>query len=206
MPGRWLGRGSDHTGSAQSLEMVRRHSHRRHALPFRAVRSDAIEIRQGQRPTRGETVTCLCRRTASPLACQLISSRNSLTPLFITGMSSGPSRKRCSSPPRSPVEGKEPELRTVVAYVTNEELGYGFRLDRTKGPSRLHDSGGASSRASWRHRISRAFVLNGGGDSITVIDPSNQSALHTFNIEVHAQAREMALLTRGRPCMWPTRL
>jgi YVTN family beta-propeller protein len=44
----------------------------------------------------------------------------------------------------------------------------------------------------------RAFVLNGGGDTVTVIDVNTHRAIHTFNLEIRSQAQELAISPQGQ--------
>jgi YVTN family beta-propeller protein len=122
-----------------------------------------------------------------------------LTPLFITWDVERAIEREVFLAPAFTVEGKEPELRTVVAYVTNEESGTVSVVDRAKGRVVSTIQVGRAPRGIVvSPDIQRAYVVNGGGDTITVIDVSSQRAIHTANIEVHSQARELAISPRGQ--------
>ncbi len=96
--------------------------------------------------------------------------------------------------------GKEPELRTVVAYVTNEESNTLLVIDRAKNQVVSTIQVGRAPRGIVveQPEARRAFVLNGGEDTITVIDVNTQRVLHTFNIESQARAQELVISPLGR--------
>jgi len=183
-----------------SLEMVRRQLPIVDT-PFLSGQYDLMRLKFGKASVRqeGKTVDLSVPPDGFTISVSIDLEPDSLTPLFITWDVERAIEKEVFLAAAFTVEGKEPELRTVVAYVTNEESGTVSVLDRTKDRVVSTIQVGRAPRAVVATPdIRRAFVLNGGGDSITVIDPSTNRALHTFNIEVHAQAREMALSPRGQ--------
>ncbi len=96
-------------------------------------------------------------------------------------------------------EGKEPEVRGVVAYVTNEESGTVSVIDRAKDRVVATIQVGRAPRAIAVDPDQRwAFVLNGGEDTITVIDVNTQRVLHTLNIEARGRAEDLAVSSRGQ--------
>ncbi|HSB80841.1 MAG TPA: beta-propeller fold lactonase family protein [Candidatus Methylomirabilis sp.] len=96
-------------------------------------------------------------------------------------------------------QGKEPELRGVVAYVTNEESGTLSVVDRAKGQVVSTIQVGRAPRGIVvEPDTRRAFVLNGGSDSITIIDVNTHRAVFTFNLEVRARAQELAVSPQGQ--------
>ncbi len=124
---------------------------------------------------------------------------DSLVPLFITWDVERAVERQTFLAPAFTFQGKEPELRAVVAYVTNEESGTVSLLDRTKNQVVSTIQMGRAPRGIVvEPDTRRAFVLNGGADTITVIDVNTQRALHTFNVETQARAQELAISPQGQ--------
>jgi YVTN family beta-propeller protein len=96
-------------------------------------------------------------------------------------------------------EGKEPELRGVVAYVTNEEGGTVSVVDRANDRVvSTIQTGRAPRGIAVEPDTRRAFVLNGGDDTLTVIDVNTHRPVHTLNLEVRARAQDVAVSPRGQ--------
>ena len=183
-----------------SLEMVRRQVPIVDT-PFLSGQYDLMRLKFGKASLRqeGKTVDLSVPPDGFTIGVSVDIEPDSLTPLFVTWDVERAIEREVVLAAAFTVEGKEAELRTVVAYVTNEESGTVSVLDRTKERVVSTIQVGRAPRAVVATPdIQRAFVLNGGEDSITLIDPSTNRALHSFNIEVHAQAREMALSPRGQ--------
>jgi YVTN family beta-propeller protein len=124
---------------------------------------------------------------------------SSLVPLFITWDIERAVEREVFLAPAFTIHGKEPEIRAVVAYVTNEESGTVSVLDRVKNQVVSTIQMGRAPRGIVvEPDTRRAFVLNGGADTITVIDVNTNRSLHTFNLESQARPHELAISPLGR--------
>ncbi len=183
-----------------TLQMVRRQ------IPLADVslpagRYDRLTLTFGKATLRreGKTVDLSVPAEGFTLGISLDIERGSLVPLFITWDVERAIEREVFLAPAFTLHGKEPELSAVVAYVTNEESGTVSVLDRAKTQvvSTLQ-VGRAPRGIAVEAEPGRAFVLNGGDDTITIIEVSTQRVLHTFNIEAQARAQELAISPLGR--------
>ncbi len=123
----------------------------------------------------------------------------SVAPLFVTWDVERAVEREVFLAPAFTFEGKEPELRAVAAYVTNEEAGTVSVLDRAKDRVVSTIQVGRAPRGIvLEPDTRRAFVLNGGADTITVIDVNTHRPIHTLNLETQARAQEIAISPRGQ--------
>jgi len=123
---------------------------------------------------------------------------DAVAPLFITWDAENAVKEGAFLAPAFTFEGKEPELRPVAAYVTDEEGDSVSVLDRFRDMVVSTIQVGRAPRAVLvEPSTRRAFVLNGGGDSMTVIDVNTHRPLFTFNLNTQARAQEMAITPGG---------
>lgn len=183
-----------------SLDLVRRQIPLGDA-PLPSGSYDQLTLKFGKATLRreGKTVDLSVPAEGFTLGVSLDIEPNSLVPLFITWDVERAIEREAFLAPAFTFQGKEPEIRAVVAYVTNEESGTVSVVDRTKNQVvSVIQVGRAPRGIVVEPEGRRAFVLNGGDDTITVIDVNSQAVLHTFNIEAQARARELAISPLGR--------
>ncbi len=188
------------TTTLNSLQVVRRQ------IPLADVslpagRYDRLALTFGKATLRqeGKVVDLSVPAEGFTLGLSLDIEPGSLVPLFITWDVERAIEREVFLAPAFTLHGKEQELRAVVAYVTNEESGTISVLDRAKNQVvSTMQMGRAPRGIAVEPEPRRAFVLNGGDDTITVIDVSTQRVLHTFNIEAQARAQELAISPLGR--------
>lgn len=122
----------------------------------------------------------------------------SATSLFVTWDVGRAVERGVFLAPAFAFEGKEAEVRAVVAYVTNEESGTVSLLDRAKDRVVSTLQVGRAPRAIMvEPNTRRAFVLNEGDDTITVVDVNTQRVVHTLNVEVRSRAHDLAISPQG---------
>ena len=188
------------TTTLNSLDLVRRQIPLADAsLP--AGRYDRLTMKFGKATLRqeGKVVDLSVPPEGFTLGVSLDVEQGSLVPLFITWDVERGVEREVFLAPAFTFQGKESELPLVVAYVTNEESGTVSVLDRAKNQVVSTIQVGRAPRGIVVDLdMRRAFVLNGGADTITLIDVSTQRALHTFNVETQARAQELAISPLGR--------
>jgi len=168
--------------------------------PVPAGMYDRILLKFGRASVRqeGKTVNLSVPPGGFPVEVALEIQPGSTAAEFLTWDLDRAIEQEATLAPAFGVEPKAIGLRTTVAYVTNEESGTVSVLDRATGRAVASIQVGRGPRGIVVSPDLRwAYVLNGGGDSLTVIDVSTQRPLHTTNLELHAQAREMAISGRG---------
>lgn len=183
-----------------SLEVVRRQIPLAD-VPFPSGSYDRLSLKFGKATMRqeGKTVDLSVPADGFTLGLSLDIEPGSLVPLFITWDVERAIEREVFLAPAFTLHGKEPEVRAVVAYVTNEESGTVSVLDRAKNQVVSTIQVGRAPRGivvepeGWR-----AYVLNGGDNTITIIDLNTNATLHTFNLESAARAQELALAPLAR--------
>lgn len=183
-----------------SVEMVRRQVPLAD-VPMPAGQYDRLTLKFGRATLReeGKLTDLSVPPEGFTLGVSVEIESGSVTPLFITWDAERAVEAGTALAPAFSFEGKEPELRAVVAYVTNEEAGTVSVIDRAKDRVVSTIQVGQAPRGIVvEPDTRRAFVLNGGADTITVIDVNSHRVVHTLNLEVRAGAQELAISPRGR--------
>lgn len=183
-----------------SVEMVKRQVPLADA-PLPAGRYDRVILKFGKATLRqeGRTANLSVPAEGFALGVSVEIEPGSVAPLFITWDVENAVKDGAFLAPAFTFEGKEPELRAVVAYVTNEEGDSVSVVDRSKDRVVSTIQVGRSPKAIvLEPDTRRAFVLNGGADSVTIIDVNTHRPVHTFNLDVRARAQEMAISPNGQ--------
>ncbi len=170
-------------------------------VPLPSGAYDQLTLKFGKATLRreGKTVDLSVPVDGFTLGVSLDIEPGSLVPLFITWDVERAIEREAFLAPAFTFQGKEPEIQAVVAYVTNEESGTLSVVDRAKNQVVSAIQVGRAPRGIVvEPERGRAFVLNGGDDTITVIDVNTNRALHTFNLETQARAQELAISPLGR--------
>ncbi len=183
-----------------SVEMVRRQVPLAD-MPLPAGHYDRLTLRFGRATLRleGKLADLSVPSEGFTLGVSVEIESGSVAPLFITWDVENAVKDGAFLAPAFTFEGKEPELRAVVAYVTNEEGDSVSVIDRAK--ERVVSTiqvGRAPQGIVVEPDTRRAFVLNGGADTVTVIDVNTHRVVHAFNLEVRARAQELAISARGQ--------
>ena len=188
------------TATFNSVEMVRRQ------VPLADVslpagRYDRLTLKFGKATlrTEGKAADLSVPPEGFTLGVSVEIDQDAVAPLFITWDVQNAVKDGVFLAPAFTFEGKEPELQAVTAYVTNEEGDSVSVLDRFKDTVVSTIQVGRGPRAVLvEPSTRRAFVLNGGGDSMTVIDVNTHRTLYTFNLNPQARAQEMAITPGGQ--------
>ncbi len=170
-------------------------------VPLSSGTYDQLSLKFGKATLRreGKTVDLSVPAEGFTLGVSLDIEPGSLVPLFITWDVERAIEREAFLAPAFTFQGKEPEIQAVVAYVTNEESGTISVVDRAKNQVVSAIQVGRAPRGIVvEPEGRRAFVLNGGEDTITVIDVNTNRPLHTFNLETQARAQELAISPLGR--------
>jgi YVTN family beta-propeller protein len=187
------------TTTLNSVEMVRRQ------VPLADVslpagRYDRLTLKFGKATlrTEGKAADLSVPAEGFTLGVSVEIDQGSIAPLFITWDAANAVKNGVFLAPAFTFEGKEPELQAVTAYVTNEEGDTVSVIDRFKDMVVSTIQVGRAPRAIVvEPDTRRAFVLNGGGDSITIIDVNTHRPIHAFAINAQARAQEIAIAPRG---------
>jgi YVTN family beta-propeller protein len=187
------------TATFNSVEMVRRQ------VPLADVslpagRYDRLILKFGKATlrTEGKAADLSVPAEGFTLGVSVEIDQGAVAPLFITWDAQNAVKDGAFLAPAFTFEGKEPELQAVTAYVTNEEGDSVSLVDRFKDMVVSTIQVGRAPRAVLvEPSTRRAFVLNGGGDSMTVIDVNTHRPLYTFNLNAQARAQEMAITPGG---------
>jgi len=183
-----------------SLDVVRRQIPLADA-PLPSGSYDRMTLRFGKATLRqeGKTVDLSVPAEGFTLGVSVEIEPGALAPLFIMWDVERAVEREVFLAPAFTFHGKEPEVRAVVAYVTNEESGTVSVVDRARNQVVSTIQMGRAPRGIVvEPEARRAFVLNGGDDTITVIDVNTHRALHTFNLESQARAQELAISPLAR--------
>jgi YVTN family beta-propeller protein len=170
-------------------------------VPLPAGRYDRLILKFGKATLRQEgrvaNLSVPPEGFALPVAVQI--EPGSVAPLFITWQVERAVEREAFLAPAFTFEGKEPELQAVVAYVTNEEGDSVSLIDRAVNRVVSTLQVGRGPRAVVvEPDTRRTFVLNGGGDTLTVIDVNTQRVVHRVDLAVHGRAEDMAISPNGR--------
>lgn len=183
-----------------SLEMVRRQVPLAD-VPLPAGRYDKLLLKFGKAILRqeGKEANLSVPSEGFPLDVAVEVEPGAVFPFFVTWDVEHAVKDGAFLAPAFTFEGKEPELRAVAAYVTNEEGDSVSLIDRSKERVVSTLQVGRSPRGIVvEPDTRRAFVLNGGEDTVSVIDVNSHRVLHTFTLEVRARAQELAISPRGQ--------
>lgn len=183
-----------------SLEMVRRQVPLAD-VPVPAGHYDQISLKFGKASIRqeGKVVSLSVPPEGFTFNVPVEMESGAVAPLFATWEVDRAVENEVFLAAAFTFQGKEPELRGVVAYVTNEESGTLSVVDRAKDRVVSTIQVGRAPRGIVvEPDTRRAFVLNGGGDTVTVIDVNTHRAIHTFNLEIRSQAQELAISPQGQ--------
>lgn len=121
------------------------------------------------------------------------------TPLFMHWNVEQSLQKEVFLNPAFAFTGRNTELRTVLAYVTNEESNDVTVIDRSS--DRVVDVLEVGTRPKGiavSSDSARAYVVNSGSDNMTIIDVKNVKVLHTVNLENGANPSDVAVHPNGR--------
>jgi YVTN family beta-propeller protein len=95
--------------------------------------------------------------------------------------------------------GRDREVRSVLAYVTNENSNMVTVIDRSS--DRVVDvieTGRQPKGIVVAPSSSRAFVVNSGSNNLTILDVKTNKMLHTANLESAANPSDIAIHPNGR--------
>lgn len=121
------------------------------------------------------------------------------TPLFMTWDVGRTIEREAFFRPAFAFEGRAQELRGVVSYVTNEGTGTVSVIDRAVDRIVSEIEVGPRPRGVVvTPDNTRAFVVNSGPSTLTVIDVSTNRVLHTTNLEVGANPSDVVITPDGR--------
>jgi YVTN family beta-propeller protein len=121
------------------------------------------------------------------------------TPLFLTWRVDESVERDVFLRPAFTVESRQPELRGLMAYVTNEGSDSVSVVDRDQGRVvSVIEVGRGPMGIALHPDSSRVYVVNGRSDSLSVIDVKTNRILHTVNLEVQGRATDVAITPDGR--------
>jgi YVTN family beta-propeller protein len=125
--------------------------------------------------------------------------RGQATALFMTWDVDRTIEREAFFRPAFAFEGKVQELRRVNAYVTNEESDtvtiIDRSLDRVVG---VIEVGRRPRGIAIGPDISRAFVVNSGANTLTIVDVNTNRPLHTTNLELGGSPSDVVVTADGR--------
>lgn len=133
------------------------------------------------------------------VAFRLEVSPRQVLPLFLTWRVDESVEREVFLRPVFVVESRQPELRGLMAYVTNEGSDSVAVIDRAQERVVSVIEVGQGPRGIVLHPdSSRAYVVNNRSDSLSVIDVKTNRILHTVNLEVQGRATDVAITPDGR--------
>lgn len=121
------------------------------------------------------------------------------TPLFMSWNVEESIEREVFLRPAFAFNGRDKELRAVLAYVTNEGSNTVTVIDRSM--DRVIDVIEVGIRPKGiviSPDASRAFIVNSGSNNLTILDVKNNQVLHTANLEIGANPSELAIHPDGR--------
>lgn len=162
---------------------------------------DQIRLRFGTAVAReaGKLVSLTVPAEGFGFPVSLEVEPGAVAPLFAVWEVDRAIENETSLAPAFAFEGKSPEVRAVVAYVTNEESGTLSLLDRAKDQVvSVVQTGRAPRAVVVEPDTRRAFVLNGGEDTMSVLDVNTHRVIHRVNLEAQARAQALTIGAQGQ--------
>ncbi|MBI4522602.1 MAG: beta-propeller fold lactonase family protein [Deltaproteobacteria bacterium] len=168
-------------------------------LPPGKYREFRIRIPKARLIRGSETVDLAVPPDGFSLGVDLEMSAGETTPLFMSWNVEESIERQVFFRPAFAFIGRTKEPRGVLAYVTNEDSNSVTIIDRSI--DRVIDVIEVGVRPKGivvSPDSSRAFIVNSGSHSLTILDLRDQKILHTANLEIGANPSDVAIHPEGR--------
>ena len=122
-----------------------------------------------------------------------------ITPVFMTWEPERCIRSHIRLSPCFSFEGKAVHLPEVVGYVTSEATGLVYVIDRNRNNViSIIRTGPSPKGIAANPDANRAYVVNSGSDTVSVIDTRYGRVIYTLNLETGSKSEAIALADDGK--------